>query len=326
MVYHEIAIDPGAVKTIEDFGLLKRMFGFEHGRLIAYMPAKPKKSDWPILLYENLKSRYPEMAKRFEIEIATLVKERGWRSRSGSTLESDKNWRDLARSEHTSRHFDSILCAESKVCEDPEYSFADLHMPPDDYPKFLREAIHTAELEKDPTKFLVGLRPLICTATRLSLIDAYFDPRPTEEDREKGRDNIWLRSFKKLAHELREQSRTRIDIHLHTKTPKDCDPEDFVNQSVSELLGWIPNDTTLKFSTWSEKDRGQRFHARYLLTDKGGAGLEYGSDMRMNQRTDIYLLSPGLRDQRLAEFDPESQVPSPYELDYSLTSLGTRNS
>ncbi len=64
MVYHEIAIDPSAVKTIEDFGLLKRMFGFEHGRLIAYMPAKPKNTgDWSTLLYKNLKANYPNRAR-----------------------------------------------------------------------------------------------------------------------------------------------------------------------------------------------------------------------------------------------------------------------
>ena len=207
-------------------------------------------------------------------------------------------------------------------------------MPPEGFPKFLKQAIHVGSIMKDPTSFLDSIRPLICSARRLVWIDAYFDPTPSSEERvdpcsdptsrSPNAQNIWLKSFKKLAQELREQKRTIIDIDIHAKTPEHRNSEEFAKDSVAELTGWAPETTNIRFCAWTEKSKGQRFHARYILTDKGGVGLEYGTDMRMNQRTDVSLLSPEVWQNRMDEFNPESGVDSPYDLKYLLTAKGTR--
>jgi hypothetical protein len=328
MIYHEVAIEPDAVCSVEDFGLLQRMFGYEHGRLIAFMPAKPKQvRDWPTLLYESLKGKTPGKAKDYELAIKSLVTRCTRRSRNNTKIEPGQTWIDLARSEHIRREFDAILCAEPGCSQAPEYSFYDLHMPPETFPTFLREAVHVGSTMKDPASFLTALRPLICTANRLTWIDAYFDPTPVSSPEPESplMDSIWLKSFKNLAKELRENSRTIIDIEIHTKTPEDRNSEEFVKSSLALLKAWVPSTTNVKLTSWSEKHQGQRFHARYLLTDKGGAGFEYGTDMRMNQRTDVALLPHPLISQRLDEFDSQSKAPTLYSHDFSLAACGTRS-
>ncbi len=328
MIYHEIAIDPSGVSSAEDFGLLQRMFGYEHGRLIAFMPAKPKgEKDWQILLYESLKRNNPEKAKSFELAVKSLVKRSTLRSRNGTRLTTNQTWIDMARSEHDRVPFDAILCANAEPCDPPIYSFRDLHIPPESFPEFLREAVHVSSTMKEPTIFLAALRPLICTANRITWIDAYFDPtpEPSPEAEAPPKESIWLKSFKNLAKELREQRRTIINIEIHAKTPEGRDGEEFVTSSVDLLKGWLPDTTNIKLTSWSEKYHGQKFHARYLLTDKGGVGLEYGTDMRMNQRTDVSLLPHPVICQRMSEFDSQSATPTPYNLDFSFASCGTRS-
>ena len=49
---------------------------------------------------------------------------------------------------------------------------------------------------------------------------------------------------------------------------------------------------------------GKLFHARYILTDVGGVGSDFGLDEGRSQgdETDLYLLPEALRAQRTTEF------------------------
>ena len=103
---------------------------------------------------------------------------------------------------------------------------------------------------------------------------------------------------------LRESNRLTIDIHFHTKWDGVRDPQSFVNGIARELSGRFPPTTNLFVTAWSQKFGGIRFHARYLITDKAGVALDYGTDMGKELRTDITLLPRAAAEARRIEFDP----------------------
>ena len=63
---------------------------------------------------------------------------------------------------------------------------------------------------------------------------------------------------------------------------------------------------------WREKVGGADFHARYLLTDKGGIGIDGGfSAEGGHQTTDMHLMTFELSQERLKQFSPDA---TDYEL------------
>jgi hypothetical protein len=326
MIYHEIAVDPDSFEDFKDLGLLEKMFGFEHGRLIPFMPSKG--NDWHSQVKQRLTDLYPEKSKEIELRLVQIMDRCVWRSRGATKYDPKASWRSLAVREHSTREFAAILCGEEGICCPPEYSYQGLHSPPDEYPDFLRKPIHVAESLKSPDVFLENLRPLITSGNRITLIDAYLNPLPEDDDQT----SLWLKTLKKLATFLGESKRKTIDVDIHTKSPgydatkplsrENIKTEDFLNQSIALIEGWFPKQTTLSLTSWSERYQGQRFHARYIITNKAGVALDYGLDMRSGQRTDVSLLPLDKAKQRLGEFDWEN--PSLFKLDGRKSFNGTR--
>ncbi|MCX6867694.1 MAG: hypothetical protein NTV46_16040 [Verrucomicrobia bacterium] len=333
MIYHEIAIDPESFEDLKDLGLLERLFGFEHGRLVALLPAKGKngiqeEKNWKLLVKQHLTRLLPGKSKEIELRLDRIMDRCVWRSRGQSKHDPVQPWRSLARDEHKQREFAAILCSETGLCCHPEYSYQGMHFPPEAYPDFLRAPIHVADSLKSPDVFLENLRPLITSAKRITFIDPYFNPLPEMD----GQASVWLNTLKKLASFLTDSNRKTIDIDIHAKSPEydatkdicriNMHPLDFINRSISVIEGWFPKETTLSIACWSERHRGQKFHARYLITDKAGVAVEYGLDLKHDQRTDVSLLPVELAKKRLMDFD--FQNPSLFELDARESCKGTR--
>lgn len=319
MVYHEIALEPSSLEDLKDLGLLEKHFGFEQGRLIAFMPAKPKgKSCWWTQLYEHLKSITPERKhKELEVRTIKLLEQATYRSRNRSKMEEGKSWADLALEENGIKSFAAILCA-GEPSESELLPFQGLHDPDERYPEFLTKPIHFGEAMKDPETFFESIRPLIASAIRIAVIDPHFDPSHPEEKNRKR----WLRTARKLSEFLREANRLTIDISIHTQADGDRDPDEMVREISRAIDGLFPSTTNLEISAWSNKHRGPRMHARYLITDKAGVALDYGVDVSSDLRTDITLMPADKAKERLREFDVAE--PSLYELEATFTAKGTR--
>lgn len=319
MVYREIAVEPTAVEDFKDLGVLERQFGFEVGRLISFLPAKPKEIRcWKSLFYEHLKTKFPpEKHKDLELRVMKFLERAVYRSRNGSVLVDGQSWCDLALQEHGKKHFDAILCAGSSS-NNAILPFQGLHDPDDAFPEFLYKPIHFGDSMKDPEIFLENLRPLIGSAKRLHFIDPHFDPaHPEEQNRRR-----WQSTVRKLSQFLQDANRLRIDIYFHTQADCKRDSEEFVTDIGNKVAGLFTPFTNLSVVAWSKKRQGINWHARYLITDKAGVALDYGCDVGKDRRTDVTLLPKEKADERLAEFDPES--PSIFNLEASIKTTGTR--
>lgn len=144
----------------------------------------------------------------------------------------------------------------------------------------------------------------------------YFNPT--------GENWSWKNTVRDLSKLLGDANRFRVEVNFHSKIPDGLDdPCYFVNQVQREIEGWFPKETDLSFSLWSQKNRGPRLHARYLLTDKGGAGLDYGLDPKKDQRTDVSLIPLPKVCQRIGEYDPEN--PTLFQLEATKRFAGCRS-
>jgi hypothetical protein len=76
--------------------------------------------------------------------------------------------------------------------------------------------------------------------------------------------------------------------------------------------------------SWSEKDGGEDFHARYLLTDVGGISIDAGfSAEGVNQRVPLGLLDSGFCESKLLAFDRTSTIYDLVEPVLQIDSDGT---
>jgi hypothetical protein len=68
----------------------------------------------------------------------------------------------------------------------------------------------------------------------------------------------------------------------------------------AKFVGVIPDGMTVSIVRWREKDGGEDFHARFVLTDKGGIAIDAGLSAEGNHQTTImHLMSRGLVGQRI---------------------------
>ena len=71
----------------------------------------------------------------------------------------------------------------------------------------------------------------------------------------------------------------------------------------------IPEGMTITLYRWREKDGGADFHARYLLTDRGGMRIDAGfSAEGRHQTTDIALMNFELSQQKRNSLDRDADV------------------
>jgi hypothetical protein len=74
----------------------------------------------------------------------------------------------------------------------------------------------------------------------------------------------------------------------------------------------IPPGMTISIYRWREKNGGEDFHARYLLTDRGGLKVDAGfSTDAVGQTTDMSFMDFDFAQQRRREFSRDAQI---YEL------------
>ena len=76
------------------------------------------------------------------------------------------------------------------------------------------------------------------------------------------------------------------------------------------MASYLPRTWKSHAFLWSEKLGGRRFHARYVLTDVGGTGSEYGLDQGNSpgDETDLYLLPDPVRIRRIRDFSSTSDA------------------
>jgi hypothetical protein len=137
---------------------------------------------------------------------------------------------------------------------------------------------------------LAGAMVLLRTAETVLFVDAYYDPF-------NARYQATLQACLKAIHEGHPAAACQIHHLDYGK----CAPVDAIEREAkAKFAKVIPAGMAISIFRWREKEAGEDFDARYVLTDKGGIGIDAGLSAEGNHQTTImHLMSPDLARQRL---------------------------
>jgi hypothetical protein len=307
MAFFEIAVEPAAIHTLRDLQLVLSYIGFGKGRLIAGFPSVGPGGDrndgnWASLIIESVKEH--QIGKAQQVR-ELLISERRKILRSHRVFDHATQWIDNARVQHASKPFGAIIAAQSSdeeiVCCLDDFAGAKC-------PACLREDQHVRPLSKTPASFADALMPMLACAKELRFIDPWFLKLSNE-----GHYRVSAKHgnvVKEIAARLRLINRVPQVVEFHCLHSGGGDPAEKANSFAQEMGACLPNSGKARAFLWGEKLGGTRFHARYILTDVGGTGSEYGLDQGNSpgDETDFYLLPDPLREQRIKDFSAEGDA------------------
>ena len=118
-----------------------------------------------------------------------------------------------------------------------------------------------------------------------------------------------------MAH-LDGQTYNRIEFHTGTKTPSASLEAECNRRVVSRL----PRGVAITFYLWKERPGGEKLHARYVLTDRGGVRFDVGLDLGdVGQTTDVSILGERLHLLRWKDFQAATAA---YDLEHQFKVVG----
>jgi hypothetical protein len=275
-VIYEFAVDPAVVATWherERFRFFKGKFGLGCPRVLSMFPdpgwARRVLSSFDEVFAGNPSDRQ-DARKRLEALLVQLDVEASRRRRS---VASDRPWLPDAEVEHVQRPFHRLLStnnprnnADVLLADDVDEETPGWHM-----------------VRRTPDAIAAALAPMLRFAREVKLVDPYFDA--SKEDR-------WVRTLVRVLEVAHDQRRAGegVSVELHTSVERARDEEalsdieaervasNIIQTCKARLPRRLPAGTAVTVVVWSEKDGGEQFHNRYVLTNAGGVLLGTGLD------------------------------------------------
>lgn len=271
----EYALEPKAIgSSWSNARYWLEKFGFDHGRLISKFPSK-----WERKVLEAARE-----AGMGDVHYKSLVEK--LRKASADAVASfgreydhtDPSWTSNALRQHGLRSFHAIVVAE--VSDSPECM---LSADNDDDTHELMVSATNWEVPRVSVELAKAMTPLLQTARRVMFVDPFFDIRNSR----------YRATLKDCLSVVSASSNANVECEVHFRDHDSRPPAEFIERNAHTwLAGVIPVGMSIKLFVWSENRGGADFHARYLLTDRGGMNIEAGfSAEGESQRVDVTLLS-----------------------------------
>jgi hypothetical protein len=300
MAFHEIAVDPSAIRNWRDFQLVWGKCGFHKGRLIAGYPDKgpdkeTREQSWAWRVIASVKEHDVGSAKRVQTAIEAQAKSK--MIKKGRVFDHAQGWTSNAAKEHRRQPFAALVGSETTgdqgCCTLDDFEG-------DASPSCLRDDQHVMSLPKQPADLAEVLLPMLRCAKDIRFVDPYFlklfDGRATLSRRH-------AQVIQEIAARLEAVGRVPQNVEFHM-VALEGDPDLQCSSFATEMGACLPKRWSAKVFLWREALGSKRFHARYILTDVGGVGSEYGWDKGTSpsDETDLYLLTEGILEQRTRDF------------------------
>jgi hypothetical protein len=289
---YEYGVEPRAITSTWQICLyLSEKFGFDRARLLALYP-----NGWLGLAIEAA-ARLPDVEKKTVIERLIELK-RNASVRSGRAYDSvHRDWLSNAVAQQAIEPFRAILAAENP---DAHAFILTTEEITEAHP--LIAAPHDFEVIREAPVLAAAMALLLKSANTVLFVDAYYDPF-------NARYQSTLRECLKLIHATHPHA--VCEIH-HLDQPR-CPPANAIERDAkAKFAAVIPKGMTVTIYRWREKNGGADFHARYLLTDRGGIRVDAGfSAEGGGQRTDLSLMDFALSQEKRRALGRDARV---YEL------------
>ena len=277
---YEYAVEPAAIASDwQTCRYLAEKFGFDRGRLLSLFPRK-----WLQLAIEA-SSHLPDIEKAEVIEEAHAKLKRDSSIRSGRSYDPTiGNWLRNALAQQAVDPFHAIVASSNPTSAPSVLVVGEL-----DETHPLLQVQQDAAITREAPSLVAAMNLLLQSAEKVLFVDAYYDPFNI-------RYQDTLRACLRAIHE----GNPGATCEIHHLDGERCPSVDAIEREARvKFIGIIPDGMTVSIVRWRERRGGEDFHARFVLTDKGGIGIDAGlSAEGKHQTTIVHLMSDVLVGQR----------------------------
>lgn len=290
---YEYAVEPKAIgSSWQTFRYVIEKFGFDKGRLIAEFPKKA----WYREVYDAAHEFSPTQKARLQI---LLTEAKGTKViRTNRIYNRDAgDWLVNALTQHKRLPFRAIVASENSTGNGDILISDDMD---EQYP--LMVVAGNIAVSRDATSIASALSGFLEFGSRVLFVDPFFNPF----------NQRYKNTLKECLRLVKDKNASAVcEIH-YRHHEKNVEPADIEKSAASVFKGVIPSGMAVRIYCWRQKDGGADFHARYLLTEKGGIGVDAGfSAEGSHETTDMHILGLGFCKTKLATFTRAADV---YEL------------
>ena len=254
---YEYAVEPQAIGSDwQTFRYLFEKFGFDRGRLISRFP-----KHWFREVYRSAEGLPDLQRKRIEEALNQATKTKV--VRCGRRYDpSVGGWLDNALAQHADEPFRAIIAGTRPAGQDAVLGADEV-----DELHPLMVSPHTWQVARVGSALADAMGPMLRSARTLLFVDRFFDIRER-------RYQETLEACLDIAHS-KGANGVRCEIHYcdHDSRPSADTIERDAHRWLRDV---IPDGMSITLHAWQEKEGGEDFHARYLLTDVGGINVEAG--------------------------------------------------
>lgn len=217
--------------------------------------------------------------------------------RTGREYNHSLEWLSNALVEHQRSPFQAIIAQENGAKSGEVILAEELD---EQHP--LMVIAKPVPVPRDAASIASALSALLKHGSSILIIDPFFNPFNAR----------YMSALRECLRVVKTQNPSAVcEIHYRYHESRSS-PADIEKSAVQLFPNLIPDGMALKIFCWKEKVGGTDFHARYLLTEKGGIALDAGfSAEGSHQTTDMHRLDAAFCKQRVAAFDKAATV---YEL------------
>ncbi len=289
---YEYAVEPEAIAASwERFRYIIEKFGYDRGRLISRFPGKWEKA----VIDAAIVNKFGEIQFKKLVEGLRKAKLHAL-PRTGPAYDHElKDWVQNAVNQQVKDPFRAIIAEQGDSSRNYILAAAEL-----DETHPLMQSPHSWEVSQVGTVIANAIAPLLKSARRVLFVDPYFNiEKPSYRE-----------ALKACLDVLAAAGRRDLRCEIHFGDAAQMPPMSLLREKAPKLLkDVIPSGMSIIFYAWQIKDPGEQFHARYLLTDVGGVGVDPGFDVRGGGRkVQLSLLSIPLHEAKLAAFGLSSTV------------------
>lgn len=306
---YEFALEPNLVASWHDrkqYLFFDEKFGIRSRRVVSLYPAK----NWRRLVWDAFWSLPARDNPIAQMRITELVKH-FWENsvRRLSTFPEISDWLERAEAEHTRLPFHAIIARANPRMKEYVISASSLM----EHGHALWKIPFAYPTARTAEKIAGAVAPFFRLCRQVVLIDPYFDPNKQR----------FRQTFEAILSRCSENvcGLEGMTIELHTsiehifknwehgdsrETAETRVYEKFVENCREKLRDLVPAGFEINISVWREKEKGQKLHNRYLLTDicgvMFGTGSDASDDPEAEESDDIVLLDEGQYQARIRQY------------------------
>lgn len=289
---NEFALEPDVLAKPENIRYFLEQFDVHKGRLIADFPQR-----WVSEVY-RMWTRTLDNVERRRFEELLLTIDKKVIVRSTKRKFEGADWLENAEAvQNTREPFHAIVSRENPRDHESVLA-ADAINEETPLWKTKRQDV----IPRDARAISDLAAPLIHISKEILFVEPYFDPC----------NGTFKSSLRTVLYHLAHRRARAARVELHCTVHR-TSGNNFWDDCHEHLPDLVPEGVRLDVFRWTKKDGGERFHRRYVLTERGGIAYEGGLDRgKDGETTDVYLLEPVIHEKRWVEYQPESEA---FEMD-----------